>query len=307
MEHHQEDRMKLDTLRASVTARIVKALEAGVKPWSAGWDRSQAFCRPLRHNGKPYRGINVLMLWMSAHQHEFQSPYWMTYRQAAAAGAQVRKGSKGTQVIIYKPIVDETPDGETDEPTRGFSKAYAVFNADQIDGLADHYYPASSAEPTARSHDPLAAYSALMAVHKPKYEEGPQPCYIPARDVVKWPNISVFHTPADQLATVCHELAHWSGARSRLARAGIVEPFEKTRYAYEELVADLAAAFMGASFGILGEQFDNHASYIATWIELLSDNSVIFKAAAEAERVCDFLLTPAVIDQAECSDFQDAA
>lgn len=301
--------MKLDSLRATVTDQIVRALENGVKPWTAGWDRGALVQRPLRHNGTAYRGINVLLLWISATEHGFTNPYWMTYRQAAALGGQVRKGSRGTPVIVYKPLPADADEAESggEVSRRGFSKVYSVFNANQIDGLPTAYHGVQPDAPAPRSHDALAAYSALMDVHQPAYEEGPQPCYIPSRDVVRWPDISVFHTPEDQLATVCHELAHWTGSKDRLARDGIIKSFDKQQYAYEELVADLAAAFMGATFGILGQQLDNHASYIGSWIKLLSDPAVLFKAAAEAERACDFLLTAEVIDRTGSKSLSAAA
>tara|TARA_R110002124_G_scaffold198679_5_gene365571 strand:+ start:561 stop:1466 length:906 start_codon:yes stop_codon:yes gene_type:complete len=290
--------MKIEALRESVTARIVKALETGVKPWSAGWDGQGYVGRPLRYNGGAYRGINVLMLWMAATQFEFQSPYWMTFRQAGALEARICKGAKGTPVIVYKPLgpSDDEHEVESSPARRGFSRTYHVFNAEQIEGLPDHFYPARAADGAPRQHDALSAYDALMSFHQPHYEEGPQPCYIPARDVVRWPAIGAFHSPQDHLATACHELAHWSGAGQRLARDGIIHAIDKQRYAYEELVAELAAAFMGASFGILGKQIDDHASYIAAWIRLLKDPGIIFRAAADAERACDFLITPTVCD-----------
>ena len=90
--------MKTEQLRELITAKIIKALKDGVKPWTAGWDRQASLSRPLRHNGTPYRGINVLMLWMVAADRGFESPYWMTYKQAQSLGGQVRKGSKSTAV-----------------------------------------------------------------------------------------------------------------------------------------------------------------------------------------------------------------
>ena len=291
--------MKTEQLRELITAKIIKALQDGVKPWTAGWDRQASLSRPLRHNGTPYRGINVLMLWMVAADRGFESPYWMTYKQAQSLGGQVRKGSKSTAVLVYKsldPKEEGAPSdaGETPAGRRIFSRAYNVFNADQIDGLDAPYVNAPPPEP--RAHDALAAYDALMEVHAPQYEVGPQPCYVPARDMVRWPEVGTFHSPEDHLATTCHELAHWSGAGHRLARDGVAKPYNKLRYSYEELVAELSAAFMGGTFGIVGHQIDDHAAYIDHWIQLLDEPTIIFKAAAEAEKACNFLITQPVLD-----------
>lgn len=278
--------MKADALRETVTAQIVAALKTGVKPWSPSWRGAGALHRPLRHNGQPYRGINVIMLWMSAQERGFASPYWMTYRQAAALDAQVAKGSKGTPVIAFQPA---DPDADPDDRrARPFSRAYYVFNADQIEGLPAHFK--ASEEPVSSSNDPLDAYELMMRHCDVRYEEHAGGAfYRPSTDTVHWPNVRDFTTPAAQFATAAHELGHASGAAHRLNREGIVGKRTTASYAYEELVAELTAAFVGARAGIFGEHLDDHSAYLDHWLKVLEEPAALFRAAREAETAADFV------------------
>ena len=130
-----------DDLYQSVTDAIIAELELGLKPWKRPWKMTGAGF-PLRHNGQPYRGINTLVLWMTMAAKGYTSPYFMTYRQAASLGAQVRKGEKATTVTYSDTIrrKAEQADGTEEERSIWFLKSYAVFNAGQIDGLPAHYY-----------------------------------------------------------------------------------------------------------------------------------------------------------------------
>jgi antirestriction protein ArdC len=122
----------------TTTDQIIAALEAGAKPWTNSWKGSPADGLPLRHNGEPYQGINVLVLWCAASANGYASPHWMTFKQAKDLGAAVRKGEKGTVVMYYGSASKD--DTETGEAKRfGFAKSFRVFNAEQIEGLADHY------------------------------------------------------------------------------------------------------------------------------------------------------------------------
>ena len=128
-----------------VTNKIVASLEAGVRPWIKPWSADNAagrITRPLRHNGVPYSGINVLMLWASAMEQRFGSPSWMTFKQALELNACVRKGEKGSLVVYANSITKTEQDdaGEDIEREIHFLKGYTVFNVEQIDGLPEQYY-----------------------------------------------------------------------------------------------------------------------------------------------------------------------
>lgn len=129
-----------------VTDRIVADLEQGVRTWVKPWSAEHAagkITRPLRHNGTPYSGINILMLWSAALAGGFAAPIWMTFKQALELKAHVRKGEKGSLVVYANSITrKETDDVSGDETEREihFMKGYTVFNVEQIEGLPAHYY-----------------------------------------------------------------------------------------------------------------------------------------------------------------------
>ena len=145
----------------TVTDRIVAMLEAGTPPWQKSWQTSGQptisgpIVRPLRSNGKPYTGMNVLNLWAAAMMRGFRSRYWMTYKGAQEFGGQVRKGAKSEMAFyVGKHVIEAEAEGKDDKVV-SFMRAYNVFNCDEIDGLPARFYAAESAapaEPVAPSH-----------------------------------------------------------------------------------------------------------------------------------------------------------
>ena len=288
--------MKLD-IAASITATILAKLEAGTKPWVQPW-RGAPVSRPLRHCGSAYRGINTLMLWMAAQAGGYASPYWMTYRQAELLNGQVRKGEKASHAVLYKTIPardvrdgDGSIDNDNDDTrTRRLLRGFAVFNADQIDGLPARYYP-------------MAEDSAPMpeGVHRPQLEaffervpaqvrhNGTQAYYNLTRDEIVLPPLSCFSSYDAYFATRAHETAHWSGHKSRLDRQ-FGKRFGDQAYAFEELVADMTSAILGALLGLPEAQLDNHASYLANWVKVLkNDKNAILTAASQADIAVDYI------------------
>ncbi len=115
-----------------VTNRIIESLQGGIIPWQQPW-RAGALHPTNLLTKKPYRGVNVLLLWPGT----FTSPYWLTFRQALALGGSVRKGQKGTPIVFWKVGKQEKePDSPDAETRRNFIlRYYTVFNVDQCDGL----------------------------------------------------------------------------------------------------------------------------------------------------------------------------
>src|ERR1700730_1801761 len=77
-----------------VTERIIADLEQGIRPWMKPWHAEHAagrITRPLLHNGMPYRGMNILLLWGEAVAKGYAAPIWMTFKQAQEFDAHVRK------------------------------------------------------------------------------------------------------------------------------------------------------------------------------------------------------------------------
>jgi antirestriction protein ArdC len=275
----------------TITAAIIERLEAGTRPWVQPWTGASV-SRPLRVCGTAYQGINVLWLWMAAEAAGHASPFWMTYRQAQLLGGQVRKGERGTVAIFYRTYQAEEADegDETDtERIRRILKSFTVFNACQIDGLPDRFFPEPRPLP-ARTERDAALDSFFAAIPATIRHGGAEAFYSPAVDQVTMPELSLFRDLDHYHATLAHELSHWTGHGSRLARQ-LGGRFGSEAYAMEELVAELSSAILGAELGLPVEHLDNHASYVASWLKVLkADSRAILTVAAKAEEAASLLL-----------------
>jgi antirestriction protein ArdC len=277
---------------ARITEAIIARLEAGTKPWIKPW-RGAPVSRPLRACGVPYRGMNVFWLWMVAEAAGFASPFWMTYNQANALGAQVRKGEKSAIAIFYKSYTKEVEAPDTGEPTeqaRRVLKAYRVFNADQVEGLPERFHPTTSLEliePDGRRAELDRFFAEMPAALR---HQGDQAYYEPAADRITMPPAHLFAGFDHYYATLGHELSHWTGHARRLNR-DLKHRFGSQAYAAEELVAELSSAILGAELGLPVAHLDTHASYIDHWLKLLrGDDRAILTAAARAEEASALLL-----------------
>ena len=275
-----------------ITQEIIARLEAGTKPWIKPW-RGVPVSRPLRACGIPYRGMNVFWLWMVADMCGYASPFWMTYNQAKALGAQVRKGEKSTIAIFYNSYTKEVeaPDtGEKTDEARRVLKAYPVFNADQVEGLPERFHPAATLELVEAEGREAELDAFFAAIPVNLRHQGCEAYYEPSADRVTMPPASLFNGFDHYYATLAHELSHWTGHASRLGR-DLKNRFGTAAYAAEELVAELSSAMMGAELGLPVTHLDNHASYIEHWLKLLKDDArAILTAAAKAEEASSLLL-----------------
>jgi antirestriction protein ArdC len=277
-----------------ITARIVSELEQGVRPWTKPWSAENTagrISRPLRHNSEPYRGINVVLLWMEAVARGFTCPIW-TYRQAQALGGQVRKGETGSLVVYANRITKAVEDPETGEETETeipFMKGYTVFCCEQIGGLPEHFYgrPAPVLDPVPRNERADAFFAATGADIR---HGGNRAFYTVERDVVQMPPFETFRDADSYVATLGHECIHWTRHPSRLDRSFGRRRWGDEGYAREELTAELGAAFLRADLGVALEPREDHAQYVASWLEVLrGDKRAVFQAAAQAERAVAFL------------------
>jgi antirestriction protein ArdC len=277
-----------------VTERIVADLEQGVRPWLKPWHAEHAagkITRPLRHNGTPYRGMNVLLLWGEAVAKGYAAPIWMTYKQAQELGGQVRKGEHGA-LVVYANSISKTETNEKGEDVEReipFMKGYTVFNVEQVDDLPAHYY-VQPENPLPLS-ERLESAEAFMAATRADIRHGGNSAYYaPARDTVQLPPFEAFKDRESYYATALHELTHWTKHATRLNRNFEGKRFGDTGYAREELVAELGAAFLCADLGITPEVRDDHAAYLGHWLAVLKeDKRAIFSAAAHAQRAADYL------------------
>ncbi|MES9970310.1 MAG: zincin-like metallopeptidase domain-containing protein [Candidatus Thiodiazotropha sp.] len=277
-----------------VTDKIIADLEQGMRPWMKPWNAEHAagrITKPLRHNGQPYNGINILMLWSAAVTEGYSAPIWMTFRQAKELGAHIRKGEKGELVVYANTITrtEENSNGEETEHTIPFMKGYTVFNVEQIEGLPEHYY--QLAEPVLDPVERIDHAEQFFAATKADISHGGnQAYYAIGEDRIQLPPFESFRDAESYYATLAHETTHWTRHPSRLDRDFGRKRWGDEGYAQEELVAELGAAFLSADLGITPEIRDDHSAYIASWLKVLKeDKRAIFTAAAHAQRAVDFL------------------
>ncbi|KQZ99933.1 antirestriction protein ArdC [Mesorhizobium sp. Root157] len=293
--NRKENKPRVD-IYARITEKIVEELEKGVRPWVQPWRASHVkgrITRPLRHNGEPYTGMNVLLLWSEAMANGYAAPIWMTFRQAGELGAHVRKGETSSTVIYASRFTKTETDAQGSEIDRDipFLKAYGVFNVEQIDGLPDHYYhqPAPVEDPIERIEhaDTFFANTGSEIRHG-----GSQAFYSPASGHIQMPPFETFRDAASYIAVLAHEHVHWTADSRRVGRDLSRYAKDKSERAREELCAEIGSALLCADLGIVPElePRPDHASYVASWLRVLQgDKRAIFQAAAHAQRAVTFL------------------
>ncbi|MBV8977718.1 MAG: DUF1738 domain-containing protein [Alphaproteobacteria bacterium] len=290
----QEHRQKRASIYREITDKIVAMIEAGPGIFKAPWHLppGMAIHPTNASTHAEYRGINVLGLWIEATLKNYVSNLWASYRQWGSMGAQVRKGEKGALVVFYKRIEATAPD-ETDHERTGtlryVARASYVFNADQVDG----YTPAPAPIATFNQIEEVEAF--VEAIDARIDHGHPLAKYRRVEDRIEMPDRTWFvgsngHTAEQSYyAVLLHELIHWTGAEHRLNRV-FGARYGDHAYAFEELVAELGAAFMCAAFGVATEPRPDHAAYVKEWLSVLKDDPrAIFTAAREAQSAFEYL------------------
>lgn len=278
---------------AEITAVIISKLEQGVPPWSRPWTSSGAGCSPLRHCGTPYTGINRLYLWAIADTRGYGSRYWMTYRQASELGGQVRRGETASLSVYFSSFSKTETDAATGEETQKtirFLRSYTVFNADQIDGLPEHFYFRAAEQPPIRPSERQEAIDRFFgAIPANVRHGGDQAFFSPTSDFIQLPRPNSFRSMDHYASTRAHETVHWTGHVSRLART-FGKRFGDKGYSFEELVAEIGAGLVCADLGLPNELHESHASYVGHWLGILkADKTAIIHAAAKAEQAFAYL------------------
>ena len=277
-----------------VTARIIAELEAGRLPWVQPWGQVEVVGPALPRNaltGRPYSGVNILILWGRVIEQGWPSQSWLTFRQALEAGGAVRKGERGVRVVYADSF---TPEAEKERASREggdvrsipFLKRFTVFNVAQCEGLREGL-AADPAPLPEREIVPLAE-EVIAASGVEVRIGGDEAYYAPGPDFVAVPPQPAFFDQVNYYRTCLHELTHATGHAKRLGR-NLRNPFGSKDYAREELVAEMGSAFMCAALGIVPTV--RHADYIGTWLGVLREDSrAIFRAASAASKAANWLL-----------------
>src|SRR5271157_1058666 len=277
--------------------KLIAQLKEGTAPWQKPWLEGQSFGPYNPTTGNRYRGVNILALIST----NFSDPRWMTYKQAHAQGWQVRGGERSTQIQHWIWEEERVRTGRDGQPVLDSQKkaikdlvrlerpkviTAAVFNAEQIDGI-----PALEPERT-YDWDPVEQAEKLLQASGAKIEHSQSggAYYRLSTDTIRLPSPDRFETPSGYYGTALHELGHWTGHPDRLDR-DLGNPFGSEGYAREELRAEIASLILGSELGI-GYDPATHAGYVDHWVQILTDTpKEILYAAADAERISDYILT----------------
>jgi antirestriction protein ArdC len=273
------------TYRQELTDKIIAQLQAGTAPWIKPWSLDLA--QPTTHHngitGRQYHGGNLL--WLECQG--FADPRWCTYRQAEAQGWQVRKGEKSTMVEYWQWSEQQADEQgqvrevKLDQPKVFFAR---FFNAMPMDRVPEYQPPVLPWTPEEAAEKILKSSGARIL-----HDKQDVAYYSPAKDEIHLPPPALFKEAARYYGTALHELGHWSGHGSRLNR-DLLNRFGTPDYAREELRAELASYFLASRLGIPHDS-SQHASYIGNWIEVLQkDHNEIFRAARDAEKICEYVL-----------------
>jgi antirestriction protein ArdC len=278
-------------LYQEVTDQIISMLGTGVVPWrSPILGRGSAGHPKNLQTGKTYRGVNVFLLAFKAWTSGYGSSYWLTFKQAMQHGGTVKKGEKSALVVFWKQydIKDKDTGEEKKVPVLRY---YNVFNAEQCDGIKvpdgipfvpTDFKPIDTAEAIVKAYE-----EAPMIEHG-----GAQAFYRPSTDTVRMPPPERFASCEEYYSTLFHELAHSTGHSKRIDRAldSQLMPFGTTDYGKEELVAEMAAAFLSGRAGIRPVVIKNQAAYLQGWLKSLkSDKRLVIAAAGAGQKAADWI------------------
>ncbi|MDO8508558.1 MAG: zincin-like metallopeptidase domain-containing protein [Nanoarchaeota archaeon] len=269
-----------------ITERVISLLEKGTVPWHKPWDGGNAVPRSLVTN-KPYRGVNAFVLGSAG----YESPYWLSFKQARERDGIVRKGERGSP-CVYWNWINKNEDNSHQARRIPFLRYYTLFNVEQCEGIP---YP-KNVEKHVNNFTPIVDCEQTVEAMplRPSIQHGGQTAfYRPLDDLVNMPCKEHFEASADYYSTLFHELSHSTGHESRLSRPGVMSRtlFGSNEYSKEELVAEMGAAFLCGHCGIENRTIDNSAAYIRTWLENLKrDNRLVVQAAAQAQKSTDYIL-----------------
>ena len=278
-------------IQQEITNSFITLIESGVKPWVCPWNQSNPF--PTNWLTKDlYNGINVLILWLRAMEENYTFNYWLTFKQAQQLGGRVKKGQKGVRCVFYRLVEKEANTNDDEKTSYPVISYFSLFNIDQIEGLPDtehltveQSFDDDNASLSIKRYANIYCQSTGLTIAN----GGSKAFYAPSKDAIQLPNS--FNSPEGYVATLAHEIGHSTGHKSRLDRFSENDKrfkSSKERYAFEELCAELFAAFLCAELGVKGEH-ENHASYLSHWLEILkNDKTFLFKASSAASKAYQY-------------------
>jgi len=324
-----------DDIYQYITDTVLQLIEAGGEmPWRKGWNIEQSGGLATNFvSKKGYRGINYVMLniiYPAYPSYNYDSPYFLTFKQIEKLGGKLQKGAHGFRVVYYTNLF-KWQDAENNLDYGTYSEAkfrrwvkknlsainkgkawkmdvesvvanaqipilkyYNVFNGDDITGIDFGKAP----EVTEKVFSAIESAEAIVESwdqKPPISHKGAQAFYTPGRDSVTMPAKRSFKSEPEYYGTLFHELIHSTGHEKRIGR-DFSGKFGSPEYAFEELIAELGAAFLNGEAGILYHTMHNSAAYLKGWRNRLAekmkeDNRFFFRASSAAQAAADFILS----------------
>lgn len=297
----------MSTLRKSkpdvyqiVTDRILEALDSGTVPWRKPWRGGSAGRPKSLATRKPYNGINIWLLSMSAQAAGFESCYWVTYKKAQELGGQVRKGEKSSIAVFWKKLEKEkvTESGSIEKDEFFVLRYYRIFNLDQCDNLNPDKLPVDAVpeiDETELDFEPIEACESIVSnmpnIPEITHSGDPKAYYRPSVDIVHMPNKTKFENESFYYSVLFHELSHSTGHSSRLNRQGkSTVAFGSVEYGKEELVAEFSSCMLCGIAGIETSTIENSAAYIDNWSKAIKkDRKLVVQAASAGQKAADYI------------------
>jgi len=267
-----------DKVYQIIQESILKKLEEGVIPWRKTWSLKEGMPRNIITN-KPYSGFNLFQLLCQCRN----SPYWMTKKQIKQLNGTVDFEKEQSTLIVYWKFLEETND--QGEVTKKFPmiRYYHIYNLDQVEGITCKWekeiplYNNSPIENCEKIHKEYRDCPEIVWDKSPSYNFG--------SDKIGMPKLQNFKSSESYYATLFHEIGHSTGHLTRCNRD------YQTSYAKEELVAEMAAAFLCGMAGIETETIQNQAAYIKGWKEKISkEPRIVIQAATLAQKAANYIL-----------------
>lgn len=286
--------MKNADVYKKVTEQIIARMESGKFSWKRPWS---SIGMPQNYmTKKAYRGINLFITGFST----FDSPFWLTMKQANKLGGKIIKGEKATTVIYWKMLQfkkENEKTGKEETKTVPLLRYYNIFNAEQIEGIEFKEIEGNEIG-TVEKLDKIFEDMPDKPVFK---TGGDRAKYSPTFDTITLPIKEAFESTEKYYSTLSHELVHSIGHSSRLNRVAVMSDtfFGSHDYSFEELIAEIGASFLCAIGGINNDDTEkNTVAYLQSWIKALkNDNKFIFKASTQAQKSVDFIMGKLEVDE----------
>ncbi len=303
---------KLTPQRKRLFDTIMSNLENNHSLWRQGWRVTGAPVSAI--SGKRYNGVNRLFLTSATMERGYSDNRWLTYNQMAERGWEFKRDEDGNSLgkqagvsIEYFSFYDKatkqkfdehTLDGMTQEERDEYKdenvimlrKYYIVFNGDVIDGIPER--EKHELDPSGRNKRAEGILQFWSDNEAKIIYGGDEAFYRSSTDEIHLPERNQFVDLPEFYSTALHEVGHSTGHETRLNR-DLGGGRETPEYAVEELRAEIASMFMEQDLGIAVDEkhIENNSAYIQNWHDKIKeDPNILFKAIADAERICKFVM-----------------